>query len=111
MSVKVFAYIWEYKVKTEHIDAFEHAYGPHGDWVQLFKNGDGYITSELHGDINNTNHFVTIDYWTSKEALDKFKKVYHSQFNELDKQFELYTESEKHIGDFVSYMEKYLTKE
>ncbi|MFZ1809119.1 MAG: antibiotic biosynthesis monooxygenase [Cyclobacteriaceae bacterium] len=107
MPTKVFTYVWEYCVKPEHQDAFEHAYGPHGDWIQLFKKGMGHVATELHQDINNTNRFVTVDYWISKEAFDNFKIQFHEEFKALDKRFEVYTISEKHIGDFEAYIEKY----
>lgn len=107
MSNKVFAYLWEYKVKTEHLDAFEHAYGPHGDWVQLFKRSADHISTELHQDMNDINHFVTIDYWISKEVFNKFKKQFHTEFKTLDERFETFTNSEKHIGDFETYIKKF----
>ncbi len=63
MSSGIFSYIWEYEVKLEHLKAFELAYGPIGEWVQLFQNSDGYIATELHCNKNDPQHFVTIDYW------------------------------------------------
>ncbi|MEQ8362836.1 MAG: antibiotic biosynthesis monooxygenase family protein [Cyclobacteriaceae bacterium] len=107
MSSKVFTYIWEYRVKPEHVDAFEHAYGSNGDWVRLFKKGTGHISTELHQDINHSDRFITIDCWTSKEAFDKFKKQFHEEFKTLDERFETFTTSEKHIGDFEGYIKKY----
>ncbi len=103
MSSKTFAYIWEYKVKEEHLDIFEHIYGPDGDWVKLFKESNGYTATELHKDISEPLHFVTIDYWESKAARDKFKIQYKSEFEKLDRHCAGFTESEKFIGDFECY--------
>jgi len=110
MSSKVFAYIWEYKVKSEHCNAFKHAYGPKGEWVKLFKTGNGHIATELHCDNNDPQHFVTIDYWISKEARDTFKKEFESAFNALDNKFEEFTLAEKHVGDFESYIKEPSTR-
>lgn len=107
MLSHVFTYIWEYRVKPEHQDAFEHAYGPHGEWVSLFRKGSGYISTELHQDINQSDRFITIDCWTSKEAFHKFKKQFHDEFITLDKRFEALIASENHIGDFEGHIEKY----
>ena len=94
-------------MKSEHLIAFEYAYGPKGEWVKLFKNGKGYLATELHYDKGDPQHFVTIDYWISKEARDTFKKEFYSAFNALDIKFEEFTLSEKHIGDFESYIKEH----
>lgn len=100
MSNSIFTYIWEYRVKDEHLDAFEHAYGPDGEWVKLFRQGVGYLKTELHKNTEDPNHFVTVDYWTSKDARDKFRTKYKDQFEAIDKLCESFTEWEKRIGDF-----------
>lgn len=106
MASLVFAYIWEFRVKEQHVDAFEHAYGPNGQWVQLFKKGLGYIATELHRDRTDASRFITVDYWISKEARDNFKKQYVTEFKKLDEQFEQFTESEKLIGDFDCFTDR-----
>lgn len=106
MPSKIFTYLWEYKVKEEHIDAFEHQYGPDGDWVKLFKRSPDYIDTELHRDRDDPHRFVTLDYWVSKEARDKFKKLHDDAFATIDKRCEAFTETEKFIGDFECYCNK-----
>ena len=100
MPLSSFAYIWEYQVKEVHLDAFEHAYGPHGDWVRLFKEANGYIDTHLHKDINNPFHFVTVDFWSTREAYEKFKARFSNEFEKLDEFCGEFTKSEKFIGDF-----------
>lgn len=106
MGSKVFAYSWEYKVKEAHLDAFEHQYGPNGEWVKFFKKSDDYISTELLRDVNDTQRFVTIDYWTSKEARDRFRKQFKESYERIDKMCDAFTEAEKPIGDFECYREK-----
>lgn len=106
MASKTFAYVWAYIVKHEYQNAFEKAYGPDGDWVLLFKKSNNYIATELHRDIHTPNRFITIDYWTSKEAFDNFRKEFNKEFNSLDNRFEALTLTENHIGDFESDIKK-----
>jgi len=97
---KGFVYIWEYLVKEEHQTEFENIYGPEGEWVQLFRKAEGYITTDLHQDISNTNRFITVDFWNTKKDRDSFRKKYSKEFELLDEHCELFTNQEKLIGDF-----------
>ena len=106
MATSIYSYIWEYSVKEEYLDHFEHIYGPDGDWVKLFKLGEGHIATELHRDTDNPLRFVTVDHWTSKEARNKFKKQFKQEYGDLDKQCESFTESEKFLGNFDCYSTK-----
>jgi len=39
--------VWEYTVRDGHEAEFEKTYGPNGDWEQLFKQGEGYLGTDL----------------------------------------------------------------
>jgi hypothetical protein len=41
----VIALVFTYEVRDPH--AFEQAYGSEGEWAQFFKQGRGYIGTEL----------------------------------------------------------------
>ncbi|MCH7755060.1 antibiotic biosynthesis monooxygenase [candidate division KSB1 bacterium] len=75
-------------------------YRPDGPWVRLFKEGKGYIKTELHQNIENKTRFLTIDFWTSKSAYDSFRKQFSEEFEELDKVGETLTKKEIHLGSF-----------
>lgn len=100
---KVFVYVWEYLVKAEMKSEFERIYGPEGEWVQLFNRGAGYLGTELHRDISNTQRYLTVDYWDSKKARDNFREEFAEEFEKLDKQCESLTEQENFLGDFESF--------
>ena len=38
---------WRFRTAAGRQDEFEKAYGPDGDWAQLFHRGDGYLGTEL----------------------------------------------------------------
>jgi heme-degrading monooxygenase HmoA len=94
--------MWEFRVKDGCEKQFEQIYGPNGDWVQLFKNGKGYLRTELHRDISAANRYITIDYWISKEACEEFRKRWKKEFQALDEQSESLAEEEKPLGSFIS---------
>jgi quinol monooxygenase YgiN len=95
-----YAYVWEFIVSPEHVGAFERTYGASGEWVQLFRRGSGYLRSELYRDRSQSNRFITIDYWDSKEAWDSFRTRFHEEFEALDASCAAWTTSEVEIGRF-----------
>ena len=106
MTKKVFAYIWEYIVKEDHIAEFKRIYEPEGDWVQLFRKGDGYIATDFHQDKSNPKRFLTVDFWITKDYRDNFRKQFSEEFRVLDEHCESFTEQEELVGDFESYINR-----
>ena len=107
MTKIVFAYIWEYIVEKEHLEEFKRIYGPAGDWAQLFRKSDGYISTDLHQDISNTKRFISVDFWNSKNDRDKFRDQFSKEFKILDEYCERITNREKLIGDFNSHINRF----
>ncbi len=99
---EIFVYVWEYVVKQEAQADFERIYGPQGEWVHLFQNGEGYLGTELHQDVSQKLRYLTVDYWVSQAARDNFREQFAREFAELDQRCETLTEKEIFLGDFVS---------
>ena len=104
---RVFTYIWEYKVRSDKKEAFLKLYGCEGDWVRFFNKSEEYLGTDLHQDIDNEERFISVDFWKSKEARDDYRKEFNSEFNSLDEQGELTTESETPIGEFYVYSDRF----
>jgi quinol monooxygenase YgiN len=100
---KAFTYIWEYTVQTDHKAAFLKLYGPNGGWVNFFNRAEGYLGTDLHEDIDNSERFITIDFWASKEIRDNYRKQFVEEFNALDEAGELVTIKETPLGEFYTY--------
>jgi len=94
------AYIWEYTVKDDSVDEFLAAYGSDGDWVKLFASDPEYVETKLLRDENHPYRFLTIDYWTSKESFEAFKKNCRAEYTAIDARCERLTESERFVGEF-----------
>jgi len=93
-----YAYIWEYTVRPECVAEFEDVYGPNGRWVKLFKKAKGYVRTELHRDRQNANRYVTIDYWESADAWERFRTDMSSEFEAIDSQCAKFTLDEQELG-------------
>ena len=95
-----FITLWEFHVKPECIVTFEEIYGPDGDWAQLFRQSPGYRGTELIRDLNQRGRYLTLDRWTSREALQRFKREHQAAYSDLDKMCENLTEKEVFLGEF-----------
>lgn len=91
--------LWQFRPKPGLEKEFESAYGHEGDWVQFFRQGDGYVGTKLLKETSSA-FYITIDEWSSKEAYETFRTKHEARYRELDRQFEALTASETHLGSF-----------
>jgi heme-degrading monooxygenase HmoA len=97
--------IWEFLVPHGSESEFERTYGPEGDWARLFAGGVGYQGTELlrdweRNDERDAARYVTIDRWSSEEALAGFRLKFGAQYEELDSRCEFLTTREVFLGKF-----------
>ena len=95
-----FTALWEFYVKPARISAFEEIYGPDGTWAELFRTSPDYLGTELIRDLDRPGRYLTLDHWTSYEALRRFKQDHHAEYAAFDKQCESLTEKEVCLGNF-----------
>lgn len=79
----MFVTLWEFEVKPGCEELFEQAYGPAGDWVQLFRRDARYRGTRLLREVGRERVFVTVDEWESREAYEKFREEYASSIRRL----------------------------
>ncbi|MCI0712058.1 MAG: antibiotic biosynthesis monooxygenase [Chloroflexi bacterium] len=96
----MFAIIWNYIADPEKQAEFEAAYGPDGDWADLFRKGRGYIRTELLRDIDKQNRYTTIDHWKTAEDYKIFHNQFAVEYQALDARFEAWIINETLIGTF-----------
>lgn len=92
--------IWEFHVRAGNEGRFEQIYGPTGEWARFFQSGKGYCGTELNHDLNVARRYVTLDFWTSREAYARFREENLSEYQAIDKRCELLTERETELGTF-----------
>jgi quinol monooxygenase YgiN len=92
--------LWEFHVNPESISAFEATYGPTGAWAELFRQSPDYLGTDLIRDLNRPGRYLTLDRWTTRDALHSFKQAHHAAYQKLDEQCERLTEREISLGEF-----------
>ena len=92
------ASIWRFRVPAAEAAAFERAYGPDGDWAQLFARAPGYAGTELLKQNDANGVYLTIDRWLTEADFDAAKRMLHDDYTELDRRLEAYTSEEAWLG-------------
>ena len=93
--------IWEFHVRQGREPAFEKSYGSEGSWAQLFGKGEGFVATELNRDVKEPGRYLTLDFWSSREAYESFRQQHAARYKEIDAECEEMTESEAEIGRFA----------
>ena len=96
----MYAIIWKYKIKLGCKTKFEFEYGRGGSWHKLFSNSKNYHSSCLYKSDEETNTYLLIDIWESKNFYEEFIKTNKKEYQKLSTSFEFLYETEKKIGLF-----------
>jgi heme-degrading monooxygenase HmoA len=100
MTSPYYLIIWEFQIKPGLAAEFELIYGSNGAWATLFRKSPEYLGTELVRDLARPGRYLTLDRWTSREALQQFKEENANDYAALDQQCERLTEAETFVGEF-----------
>jgi heme-degrading monooxygenase HmoA len=98
----MYVIIWEYRVKADHVTAFEDVYSARGLWAELFGKAKGYLGTELLRDPGDPRRYITIDRWASSQDHESFLLRWKTEYAALDVQCEHLTEKEFLLGEWES---------
>lgn len=94
--------IWRYRVPPGREQAFVQAYGADGDWARLFRQGDGYLGTELLHPCTPVAGYVTIDRWRTEADWRRFLEDHGAVYQALDRRLASLTTENVEIGSFGS---------
>lgn len=90
------AIIWTYTTAPDAEDRFRAAYGPEGDWAQLFRKAPGYVRTELLA--SEDGGYATVDYWRDAASFEAFKTAFADEYARLDAICDALTAEERRVG-------------
>ncbi len=102
MAAAGFTTVWEFIVPASRRSEFESRYGPEGDWTSLFRQGAGYLGSELLQDRADPGRYLTVDRWESIEAWREFRARFSADYERLDHALEELATREVPLGEYAS---------
>ena len=92
------ALVFSYEVREA--EPFERAYGPEGEWAHFFRQGQGYVGTELLRDVEEYDRYIVIDRWESSEAYNAFLTEHQEEYLTRSDDSRLYYLQELRLGTF-----------
>jgi heme-degrading monooxygenase HmoA len=94
----VIALVFRYEVRDA--GQFERAYGPEGDWAQFFRQGHGYIGTELLRDVEEPDRYLVVDRWESVDAYNAFLAEHGDEYMRRSDESRFHYLQELRFGTF-----------
>ena len=95
------ALVFSYEVVREAAE-FERVYRTEGEWAAFFRQGRGYIGTELLRDVETPGRYLVIDRWESAEAYNAFVAEHHDDYMRRVDDTRFHYDSELRFGTFES---------
>lgn len=92
------ALVFRYDVRDP--EAFEEVYGPNGEWARFFRQGMGFIGTELLRDVEELDRYLVIDRWESPDAYNAFLTEHQDEYLRRSDESRLYYLQELRLGTF-----------
>lgn len=96
----MFVALWEFEVKPGSEELFEETYGADGAWAKLFSTDAQYRGTRLVKDVERERVYLTLDFWETREAYEKFKKENAAEYERIDRECAGMTMGESRIGEY-----------
>ena len=81
---------------------FERVYGPEGEWAAFFRQGRGYVGTELLRDVEAPSRYLVVDRWESADAYNAFVSEHREEYMERVDATRFHYDSELRLGTFES---------
>jgi heme-degrading monooxygenase HmoA len=94
----VIALVFRYEVRDP--DQFERIYGPDGEWARFFRQGRGFVGTELLRDVEEPGRYLVVDRWESAEAYNDFVSSHRDEYLRRSDDAGLYYDQELRFGTF-----------
>jgi heme-degrading monooxygenase HmoA len=94
----VIALVFRYEVRDAA--GFAEVYGPDGEWATFFRQGAGYIGTELLHDVEEPERYLVIDRWESADAYNAFLAEHQAEYMRRSDEARFHYVQELRFGTF-----------
>ena len=81
-------------------DEFERIYGAEGEWAKFFRQGNGYIGTELLRDLDEPERYLVIDRWATVDAYNTFVAEHQAEYVRRSDEAHMHYVQELRFGTF-----------
>jgi heme-degrading monooxygenase HmoA len=99
----VIALVFSYEVRETA--EFERVYAPDGEWAQFFREGQGYVGTELLRDLEQAGRYLVVDRWESVDAYNAFVAEHREEYMRRVDDTRYHYDSELRFGTFENVWE------
>ena len=92
------ALVFSYEVRDAA--EFERVYGPDGERAEFFRQGRGYVGTELLRDVEASSRYLVVDRWESADAYNAFVAEHQAEYMERVDATRFHYDSELRLGTF-----------
>lgn len=93
----MYAALWRFRIVPGRREEFLAAYGPRGEWAQLFHHAEGYLGTELFAVEENV--YLTLDRWRCREDFARFQQQFAAEYHAFDERCAVLTVEETELGE------------
>lgn len=97
-GASLYVAIWRFRIVPARRDEFLAAYGPRGEWEQLFTRAEGYMGTELFA-TDEADVYLTLDRWRSRQDFARFQQQFGEEYHALDERCAALTLEETKLAD------------
>jgi len=94
------ALVFSYEVRDTA--EFARVYGPDGEWAEFFRQGRGFVGTELLRDVEAPSRYLVVDRWESADAYNAFIAEQGDEYMQRVDATRFHYDSELRFGTFES---------
>jgi quinol monooxygenase YgiN len=96
----VIAVVWQFDVKQDHQETFEHLYGADGEWTTLSRRSRAFLGSSFLRDLAQPTRYVLVEYWSETLVYERHLADLSDEVKSLEQRREQFLNSLQPLGIF-----------
>jgi quinol monooxygenase YgiN len=94
------AVAWQFEVKPEYQEAFEHFFGADGEWTAFSRRSRAFLGSSFLKDLAQPSRYLLVEYWSETLVYEKHLADYSDEVKSLESQRERFLTAAHPLGIF-----------
>jgi hypothetical protein len=97
----VVAVVWQFDIRAEAANDFEHLYGADGPWTKLSRRSRSFLGSSFLKDFGSETRYLLVEYWGEMVVYEKHMADFGDELKELEEQRQRLVERMETVGVFT----------
>jgi hypothetical protein len=98
----VVAVVWQFDIRSDAANDFEHLYGADGPWTTLSRRSRSFLGSSFLRDMGSETRYLLVEYWGEMVVYEKHLADFGDELKELEEQRARLVERMETVGVFTA---------